>query len=110
MFVHLARSLIFSCDGEQELLLECAGAKLNYMILDFICPWLATSPMARANGIACCSHTTFFAWRGMWYPFFGRWLQGVIDYVKNVDPEVGLHPSDVLLSLLDLGDVYGLET
>ena len=30
--------------------------------------------------------------------------------MKNVDPEVGLHPSDVLLSLLDLGDVYGLET
>ena len=110
MFVHLARSLIFSCDGEQELLLECAGAKLNYMILDFICPWLATSPMARANGIACCNRTTFFAWRGMWYPMFGRWLQETIDYVRKQDPEVGLDPAELLLSLLDLGDVYGLIT
>ena len=110
MFVHLARSLIFSCDGEQELLLECAGAKLNYMILDFICPWLATSPMARANGIACCNRATNIAWRRMHYDLVCGWFQALIDYFREPDPEVGLDPKYVELSLLDLADVVGLET
>ena len=46
----------------------------------------------------------------MWYPMFGRWLQETIDYVRKQDPGVGLDPAELLLSLLDLGDVYGLIT
>lgn len=97
-------------DLRQALLLECAGAKLNSMLLDFICPWLATSPMARANGIACCNRATNIAWRRMHYALVCDSLQGLITYFRNGSPEDRLDPAFVELSMLDLGDIIGLVT
>ena len=94
-------------ENESAIMLYFGIVQLNNaVILDGICPFLATSACAQDNGIACCNRATNIAWRRMFFPFLRWWLDGIMKYV--VKPKA--HKGTVSLLLADFADILGMET
>ena len=85
-------------------LLQKAKGKGGATIMDHIYSFLATSPCAQANGIACCNRATNIAWRRMFYPLTCKWLQWIMSYLHSPN----FHPAELMLMLADLADVLGM--
>ena len=88
------------------ILLNPEVAQLNnFLILVCICPFLATSPCDKANGIACCNRAANIACRRMYYPLICKLLQWTINYLHSPNPQLAA----LMLMLADLADVLGMN-